>query len=151
MFRRLLTIAAACIALGVQAQEPATEPLSRHYLGAGASFDVNIPSGSHGQWTTGSGVTAGVDYAYLFNRNFFGATGLKLYYRTMGINSDQVGNDLYEATARNIGLRIPFMVGYTAPVSDNVAMSVATGPELDVNLYARQSVMPDFSLSLIHI
>lgn len=145
MFRRFIIIAAACIALGVQAQEPAAEQLSRHYLGAGASFDVNIPSGSRGQWTTGSGVTAGVDYAYLFNPHFFGATGLKLYYRTMGINSDMVGNDLYEATAKNIGLRIPFMVGYTTPVSDNVAMSVATGPELDVNLYARQGVMPDFS------
>lgn len=145
MFRRLLTIAAACFALGLSAQEQGVEPMTRHYLGAGASFDVNIPSGSRGQWSTGSGVTAGVDYAYMFNKNFFGTTGLKLYYRTLGINSDQTGSDIYEATAKNIGLRIPFMVGYTAPVSDQVAMSVATGPELDVNLYARESVMPDFS------
>ncbi|MDE6288538.1 MAG: PorT family protein [Muribaculaceae bacterium] len=145
MFRRLLTIAAACIALGAQAQTPEAGQMTRHYLGAGASFDVNIPSGSRGQWSTGSGVTAGVDYAYLFNQHFFGATGLKLYYRTMGINSDPARNDIYEATAKNIGLRIPFMVGYTTPVSENVAMSVATGPELDINLYARQGVMPDFN------
>lgn len=121
------------------------DSLQRSSFSAGASFDVNIPSGSHGLWTTGSGVTAGVDYAYRFTPKWFIATGLKGYYRTFGTEFMIEHNSVFEGTVRNIGLRVPLMAGYSVPLTPQIGMSIATGPVLEVNLYARETAMPDFT------
>lgn len=138
----MLTVCVAAAA----AQVPAVsaDSLLRSNFAVAASFDVNIPSGSRGTWTTGSGATLGGRYAYRFSDRLFAATGLDVFYRTLGTQYMIADNSLFEGTVKNIGLRIPFMIGYSFDLSQQIAMSVATGPGLEVNLYARESAMPDF-------
>lgn len=140
----IILIAVLMTSLGGVAQQSA-DGLVRHTFGASASFDVNIPSGSKGLWATGSGVTVGVDYAYRLTSTWYLATGLGAYYRTFGTDYMVQDNSIYEGTVKNIGLRAPLMVGYEMPIASQVDMSIATGPALEVNLYARESAMPDFN------
>lgn len=148
MFQRLKIISTMLIACvgAVSAQSyAASDSLQRNNFAVAASFDVNIPSGSHGTWTTGSGATLGGRYAYRFSDRLFAATGLDVFYRTLGTQYMIADNSLFEGTVRNVGLRIPLMIGYSFDLSRQVAMSIATGPGLEVNLYARESAMPDFN------
>ncbi|MCM1033137.1 MAG: PorT family protein [Odoribacter sp.] len=147
MIRSVAVMAIAAAAFLMPSVSLCETPLSyaeRSSVSVGASFDVNIPSGSHGMWNPGSGVTISADYVYRLTPRWFLTAGLGGFYRTFGTEYMIQDNSIFEGTVKNIGLRVPLMAGFTAPVSDGVEMSVATGPQLEINLYARESAMPDF-------
>ena len=108
------------------------------------SFELAIPSGSHGQWHTGSGAALVGSYRLpLGSQGWFFRPALGVYYNTMGNDYFYTGDAVYDGTVKNFGIRIPLMAGYTFTPNDNLSLSVATGPWMKINLFARQYGMPD--------
>lgn len=142
-----MAVAAAGVPAMMGAAEPAMtlEQPSAHSYGVGATFDADIPSGSQGLWKTGSGTTISFDYAYRFNPTWSLQSGIGVYYRTYG--TDYPGKDVFrtQGTVKNVGLTIPVMAAYTAPVSTGIDFTAATGPALNINMYAHQSMAPEFT------
>lgn len=78
-------------------------------------------------------------------KGFYLEPGLFFYYTGMS-SKDLVTFDneyYYEDAAKYYGLRIPLLAGYKFSISPQLDMSVATGPYLNVNLYARQQLSPN--------
>lgn len=106
------------------------------------SYELTIPSGSKGWLSTGSGAFLSARYKLPLSSRFYFEPGIGGYYSTMGSDYMQVDNFVYQGTLKNIGIRIPLMVGYEFEASPSLHMSVATGPMLNVNVYMREQAMP---------
>ena len=114
--------------------------LAEGLWGAKASLDINFP----GKWKVGGnstklyksglGFSVGGVYTHYITDGFFLEPSLSLFYDTYScdftIQSD-VNSIGVEPRTYKWGLRIPLMVGYTFDITDDFAISVFTGPELD--------------------
>lgn len=117
------------------ADEYSVSPFS---WGVGAGWDINIPSGSSAHWDTGSGATLTGWGAMALSNKVFVASGLDVFYRTMGTNWITGADEaLVEGTVKNVGLRVPLLAGLNLPLSQSVEIDLATGPQIEVNLMAR--------------
>ena len=107
--------------------------------GVKASFDINKP----GKWkvggtsttlyTSGLGFSVGGVYSHYFNDNLFLEPSLSVFYDTYGcdfIMGEGMDND-YSPGIYKVGLRVPLVLGYTFDITDDFAVSVFTGPELN--------------------
>lgn len=142
MTRKLIlaSILALC-AVAVHAQQP--EPAVT--FGARLSMDVTIPSGGRSVYDTGAGFSLGGIARIAMPKGFYFEPGLLFYYTGMS-SKDLVTFDeeyFYEDAAKYYGLRIPMLFGYKFKVAQQLDMSVATGPYMNINLYARQQLSPN--------
>ena len=109
-------------------------------LGAKASFDINAP----GKWKvddvstsiyrSGLGFSVGGVYTNYISDNFFIEPSLSLFYDTYSCDFSIMGEsgiDVVDPTIYKVGLRLPVVVGYTFYITDDFALSVFTGPELN--------------------
>ena len=107
--------------------------------GVKASFDINKP----GKWKTGDystrlytsglGFSVGGVYSHYFNDNFFLEPALSIFYDTYGCDFiiGEGADQNYSPGIYKVGLRVPLVLGYTFDITDDFAMSVFTGPELN--------------------
>lgn len=133
---------AACASLAIDAcAQSAGSAESR--AGINLSYELAIPSGSHASWDTGSGVTLTGLYKWYFSPRFTFTPALTAYYNTFGADYMVADNTVYDSTVKNFGLRLPLMVGYDLVQNETVTFTLATGPWINFNLFARQNAMPD--------
>lgn len=137
------TIAAVLLSMAASAAWSQSARPARG-VGLDLGFELAIPSGSHGQWHPGSGAALTASYTLpLGAACWYALPALGVYYNTLGNDYFRADDAIYDGTIKNMGLRIPLMVGYRMQPSATVALDIATGPWLNVNLWSRQYGMPD--------
>lgn len=133
----LLLLAAPAV---LNAQEPKRIPVG---FEARLAFDVTSNTGAKPFYDTGAGLTVGGLVNFGLPRNFYFEPGLLFYYTAWSIDNDRLeALKLYSGSAKNFGVRIPFNFGYTVPLLDNLTLQAYTGPWLNVNITAKQSMSP---------
>lgn len=89
----------------------------------------------------GGGVEVGGIYNIPVIANFYIEPGLKFYYNTYSMKKEFVEalDDIINSVSiRKFGFRIPVMAGYHFDFTDDVKVSIFTGPELEVGLIAKE-------------
>lgn len=134
--KKLFLILALAITsmLGVSAQEPADGA-----FGVRVSWDLNSPSTNIPGMGNGSGLSVGAIYDIPLYQGLYFEPGLSFFYNTMdvsGYNINNVDQELLgkSGTLRNTGFRIPLIFGYRIGLLDDIAISVFTGPQVNVGL-----------------
>lgn len=113
------------------------------YFGARISLDITGMAGGYNSsdiYNNGCGFTIGGFYNIPLYKNLYFEPGLGLFYNTIGYNySMTIGNEqLMKATVdgslRNWGFRVPLLVGYHFDFTDQMKVSVFTGPQFNYGL-----------------
>ncbi len=138
--------------LGAQGQNPDWFDSGTNHtrFGVRLSWDLNSPSTSFNNiiptYHNGSGLSAGAFLNVPLYKNMYIEPGLSLYYNTM-IISQNIRDDIEldypltpEGSLRNSGFRIPLVVGYRFDFTDDVSVSVFTGPQLNLGLTMKEYV-----------
>lgn len=108
--------------------------------GAKASLDFNVPGkwkigeSSFKMYDSGLGFSLGGVYSHYFTDNFFVEPSLSLFYDTYSCDFTIMESDGADEVIPGIykwGLRLPVVIGYTFDITDDFAISVFTGPELN--------------------
>lgn len=114
------------------------------YWGVRLSFDVTHPAGCNDGINNGSGFTLNGIYNMPLSSHVYLEPGLGVFYNTMGIRPVEFDEGLYDGSIRNFGLRIPINVGYRFHIFDGLELAAFTGPWLNVNLYTKAHLQPNF-------
>ncbi len=150
MKRRLISLALTAVAacLGASAQNYLVyNPDNKAYLGARVGLDVTSVAGTDAVYTNSPGFHIGAVYNIPLWLNLYFEPGLHFYYDTFGTRmtamteaTDNQGPLPYviNGSIRNTGFRIPFNFGYHFDFTDDISVSVYTGPVLNFNISARQ-------------
>lgn len=153
---RLLITLLICLACGAgaSAQDLAASPMLnqnpvRHGLSTHLAFELTTPTGSRGRWSTGGGATVTVAYTWYLNRRWFISPGIGGFYNTMGTDFIPEYGTVYEGTVKNFGARIPVYSGYNFKLPGEFDLALATGPTLNISLYAREHATPNFTAEII--
>lgn len=141
-----------CI-LGMNAKDVFDNPDNKPYWGVRASFDLSLPSKVMNEWNgekhyydligSGPGLSIGAIYNMPIVKNLYFEPGLSLYYNTykgdLGVyDGASIGKFFNEYdfdvhnSYRTFGMRIPLNIGYHFDFTDNLNLSVFTGPVLEV-------------------
>lgn len=140
--------AASCLPMAAQS-EIFNNPDNKAYFGIRVAGDITCP----GKFTAnGVGVSmfkngGGVEFGGIYNvpvvANFYIEPGLKFFYDTYSAKKDwfdEIGEGITAASVRKFGMRIPVMAGYHFDFTEDVKVSVFTGPELEIGLSAKEHV-----------
>lgn len=125
-------------------QDPLKSGLSAHL-----AFELTKPTGSRGMWSTGAGGTLTLHYTHYFTNQWFISPGVGAFYSTMGTDYIPQLDRIYEGTVKNYGASVPVMAGYALHITDDLCVSFASGPQLNINVYAKEHATPDFSAPVI--
>ncbi len=138
--------------LSVMAQNTiVSNPDNKAYFGVRVGGEVTCPGKLVGDnvsvnmFNNGGGVEFGGIYNVPVVANFYIEPGLKFFYNTFSckkefiedIQDDIIFNSL---SIKTFGMRIPVMVGYHFDFTDDVKVSVFTGPELEIGLSAKEYI-----------
>lgn len=160
MKKALITIALALSAtFGMTAEELFEPDDQSPKFGFRIAWDLSHPSTDLykpiNPVNNGSGVSAGAFCTLPLSRNFYFEPGVTFFYNTMIINYSMaedmiVGYELPAAgSLRNAGFRIPLNFGYRIGITDDIAISVFTGPQLNIGVsYKQHSKSSEHSIDL---
>lgn len=126
-------------------------PANKAYFGIRVAGEVTCPSEVS---EDGTGISVfknggGVEFGGIFNApvvaNFYIEPGLKFYYNTYSMKGDFVGaidnsSLIKSVITKKFGMRIPVMAGYHFDFTDDIKVSVFTGPELEIGFSAKEKV-----------
>lgn len=148
--KKMLLAAAAFVAVTTSATAQNrifNNPDNKAYFGLRLAGEITCPGNIS---EDGFGIKAfknggGVEFGGIYNiplvANLYLEPGLKLFYNSYSSNDiweyddDYYSSDEDESfSIRKFGLRVPVMVGYHFDFTDNVRVSVFTGPELELGL-----------------
>lgn len=135
----------ACL-LGAFTASAQVEP----QLGVRLSWDLNAPVTNLNDnvdfLNNGSGFSVGAFYDIPVYGALYFEPGLSFFYNTIGISDIIVNaeNAVIDGSLRNVGFRIPLVAGYRFDFTDDIALSVFTGPQLNIGLSLKQHInMPE--------
>lgn len=136
----LLTVIACAAVLPAASLRPVS-------FDARVAMELTSPGGGGDYYRLGAGFDAGATVRLPLVRSLYFEPGLFFTYSAMTAQELVTFDDEYyfEGATNMYGLRVPFNFGYTFNLTDNVAMDVFTGPWLNINLSARQKLLPNFS------
>lgn len=108
--------------------------------GAKASFDINCPGKirvsdvSVDCYRNGLGLSLGGVYTHYVTDGFFVEPSLSIFYDTY--SHDQIilnegATPINDPTIVKVGFRLPVVIGWTFDITDDFAISLFTGPELN--------------------
>ncbi len=142
----------ASATMSVMAQSTiVNNPENKAYFGIRVGGDVTCP-GKISAYNVGVDVFnngGGVEFGGIYNipvvANFYIEPGLKLYYDTYSIKKEYVEaiqDDIIfnSVSIKKFGMRIPVMAGYHFDFTDDIKVSVFTGPELEVGFSAKEYI-----------
>lgn len=129
-------------------------PENRTYFGVRAGIDISSAANGGGNYSNSPGFSVGGVYNIPVYMNLYFEPGLSLFYNTIGANywdsfmesvTDPATGDVEEyevpyqidGSIRNFGFRIPLMIGYHFDFTEDISVSVFTGPQLNLSLVAR--------------
>ena len=144
-----ISCAATSGAQAIGANPTLAENPARHGWSAHLAFELTTPTGSQGRWSTGGGATFTIAYTYYLTSRWFISPGLGGFYNTMGTDFIPEYGTLYEGTIKNFGVRVPVYSGYNFKLPGDFELAVATGPAININVYAREHASPNFSAEVI--
>lgn len=108
--------------------------------GAKASFDINCPGKlrvgdtSVDSYRTGLGLSLGGVYTHYITDALFVEPSLSIFYDTYAhdqIVLNEGATPINDPTVVKVGLRLPVVVGWTFDITDDFALSLFMGPELN--------------------
>lgn len=145
----LTTIALVAVAISSMAQGKIfNNPDNKAYFGIRVAGELTCPGklSSDGfgieLFKKGGGVEFGGIYNLPLVANLYLEPGLKLFYNSYSANDiwefDDADSDDANFSIRKFGLRVPVMIGYHFDFTDDVKVSVFTGPELELGLSGKQ-------------
>ncbi len=140
-------------------------PENKAFLGARASLDISSAANGGGFYNNKAGFSLGAVYNIPLWMNLYFEPGVSIFYNTFGTTYwdsysvsvpvvdgaglpvvDPAGNPVVEerdmayqvdGSIRNFGFRIPLIVGYHFDFTEDIKVSVFTGPQLNMSLLAR--------------
>lgn len=131
-------------------------PENKAYFGARVALDVSSAANGGRSYSSQPGFTIGAVYNIPIYQNLYFEPGLDFFYNTFGTSKwndwypengavDEEGNripSLYQVdgSIRNLGFRVPLMIGYHFDISEELRVNVFTGPQLNMSLMARYVV-----------
>lgn len=130
--------------VSVSAQDIFNNPNNKPYFGVRVGVDISCPGkvSSDGFGVDAFSNGAGVEFGGIYNipvvANFYIEPGLKLFYDTYGMKD--LFDDSFDKMSysnRFFGFRIPVMLGYHFDFTDDIKVSVFTGPELELGLVGK--------------
>lgn len=143
-------VCAAIIGAGALSAQSSivNNPANKGYFGVRVSGDIACPgkvkSGgvSLDMFNVGGGVEAGAIYNAPIVANFYVEPGVKLFYNTYSVKKDIIDitdgyMDLNSISYHKFGVRVPVQLGYHFDFTDDVKVSVFTGPELEIGFLDR--------------
>lgn len=137
-----LALGLACMA---QAQNYLVDnPDNKAYFGVRAGLDISSTAGQVADnYGNGAGFTVGAIYNIPLWQNLFFEPGLHLFYDTFDyyvyVGDGTSFLEVYDGSIRNWGFRVPLNFGYHFDFTDDISISVFTGPVLNMNLKADTS------------
>ena len=136
-----LTLLAAAIG-GASAQNLLLDdPDNAPYFGARIGVDITSTPGTDGYYNNGAGFTVGGIYNIPLWKNLYFEPGLSIFYDTFSediplvVDTDPVP-EMISRSFRNFGFRVPLIAGYHFDFTDLASISVFTGPQINLSLYA---------------
>ena len=107
--------------------------------------DISVENVGLSVFKNGGGVELGGIYNVPVVANFYVEPGLKFYYNTYSLQADfmeDFQNDIIfnSVSFKKFGMRIPVMAGYHFDFTNDIKVSVFTGPELEVGFSAKEYV-----------
>lgn len=121
-------------------------PDNAPYFGARIGVDITSTSGNEeslpDSYNNGAGFTIGAIYNMPLWQNLYFEPGLSLFCDTFGTEmiASADGSTPYtiDGSIRNFGFRIPLQFGYFFDFTDDVRIAPFTGPQLNLNITAKQ-------------
>ncbi|MDE7393553.1 MAG: PorT family protein, partial [Muribaculaceae bacterium] len=136
-------------------------PDNEAYLGARIGVDLTSTSGpSTNTYNNGAGFSIGAVYNIPVWQNLYVEPGLSFFYNTFSEDIIRIPSEdapgevpveqIIPRSIRNFGFRIPLLAGYHFDFTDMVKISVFTGPQLNISLYAHDHIkkLPDVDETL---
>ena len=126
-------------------------PTNKAYFGVRIGGEVTCPGNITADnvglsvFKNGGGIELGGIYNMPVVANFYIEPGLKFYYNTFSVKDDFVeviqDDIVYNSVSfKKYGMRIPVMAGYHFDFTNDIKVSVFTGPELEIGLSAKEYV-----------
>lgn len=156
---RKLAIVCALAVCGTAAAETSymfDNPENQTYFGARVAIDMTTAANGGGNYSSNVGISAGAIYNIPLFMNLYFEPGLSIFYNTFGtskwnsfVPEGSINPETGEGVAvyyqisgsiRNLGFRVPLLLGYHFDISEDLKVGVFTGPQLNMNLYARYFV-----------
>lgn len=136
---------AAGAAMTASAQSDLLENPDNHaYFGARIALDISSTADGNDYYSNGAGFNIGAVYNIPLYKNLYFEPGLSLFYDTFGeeftVNSPEGIPYSEDGSIRNFGFRIPLVAGYHFDFTDDMQVSVFTGPQLNISLTAKEHV-----------
>lgn len=140
----------AIAAMGTFAQNNIfNNPDNKAYFGLRAGGEITCPGNISVEniglsvFNKGGGFEIGTIYNIPVVANFYVEPGMKFFYNTYSLKSEWVGevmDDIFYdgLSIRKFGMRVPVMAGYRFDFTDNIKVSVFTGPELEVGFWGEE-------------
>lgn len=150
--KKILTALVAALTLGTAA---ASAQIEQEGFGVRIGWDLTSPSTNIDKianlYSNGSGLSFGAYYDIPLYRALYFEPGLSFFYNTMGITDVGVlgggpGTYVIDGSLRNCGFRVPMIFGYRFDFTDDMALSVVTGPQANLGLSLKEH-FPDFGSS----
>ncbi len=145
----LALIAATALSGMATAQNYLIEnPDNKPYIGLRLGLDISSVAGTaDDSYGNGAGFTIGAVYNIPIWKNLFFEPGVHFFYDTFD-NDIEVFDpampgtgdgilSVYDGSIRNCGFRIPLNFGYRFDFTDDISISLFTGPVLNTNLTAK--------------
>lgn len=152
----ILTIVSVIASLSAVAQNTiVNNPDNKPYWGLRLGGDITCPGDVSAEnvdvsvFKNGGGFEIGGIYNYPLVANLYIEPGLKLYYDTYSMKDEFMGAfddeevSLSGLSFRKFGMRIPVNFGYHFDFTDDVKVSVFTGPELEIGFTAKAHLKGD--------
>lgn len=121
-------------------------PDNKAYFGIRAAGEISCPGEVTAEhvgmdvYKNGGGFEIGGIYNIPVVANFYIEPGLKFYYNTYSVKDEilqLVNMPLNSISIRKFGMRVPVMAGYHFDFTDDINVSVFTGPELEIGFSAK--------------
>ncbi|MDE6449342.1 MAG: PorT family protein [Muribaculaceae bacterium] len=140
----LAFIAAASLSVAATAQNYLVEnPDNKPYLGLRIGLDISSTAGpANDIYGNGPGFTIGAVYNIPLWKNLYFEPGVSLFYDTFNAEVEMPEPDgkidLLDGSIRNWGFRVPLNAGYRFDFTDDISISLFTGPVINANISAHE-------------
>lgn len=142
-----ILLVVACLSVSAQ-NRILNNPDNKAYFGLRIGGELTCPGDMTVEnvgvsvFNVGGGSDLGAIYNIPIVANFYIEPGLRFYYNTYSVKGEfmeKVQDEIpFDALSiRKYGMRIPVMAGYHFDFTDDIKVSVFTGPELEIGFSAK--------------
>lgn len=146
MKKLLISMLAAGTAMTASAQADLLENPDNHpYFGARVALDISSTADGNSYYSNGAGFSLGAIYNIPLYKNLYFEPGLSIFYDTFGeeimLNDPDGMPYSADGSIRNFGFRIPLVAGYHFDFTDDMQVSVFTGPQVNISVAAKEHIL----------